>query len=127
MSPHDLRRTFIVALLCACPLQLHAQTPGGSLPKASPHQVYSADEVRKYAQALVMISRIREAEKAQAASMTDEQRRDLTSQAHEQVGTILQRFNFDRATFNRISARVDTDPGLRRRVQQLVMEMQIGT
>ena len=114
----------ITVLLCVSPL--HAQDFERPPQTPSHPSAFSTDEIRHYAEALVMISQVREAEKAQAAALPGVQSGELESQLHERVSAILQRFDLDRPTFNHISARVETDAKLRQRVQQSIMAAQVG-
>lgn len=114
----------IPILLCASSLQ--AQSFGRAQQTSSHPITIGTDEIRHYAEALVMISQVREAEKAQVAALPNVQSAGLESQAHDRISAILQRFDLDRPTFDRISARVESDAKLRQRVQQLVIAAQVG-
>jgi len=102
-------------------LSLLSAGPAAAVPAIASH-AYTASELRNYAETLVAIVRVRQALATQLTGAPSGSRAQLESEATAQITEILQRHDLDKAAFNAISARVETQPGIRRQVNQMVMD-----
>lgn len=83
---------------------------------------YSASDLRNYSETLVAVIRIRQALAAQEANSPKTDHTMLESNAAAKIAKLLDRRGLDRATFNAISARVESQPAVRSQVNQMVMD-----
>ena len=81
-----------------------------------------AGDLRNYAETLVAITRVQRALAGQIASAPQADGQTLRQRADAQIAQILKRHDLDTASFNAISARVENQPSVRARVNQLTME-----
>ena len=87
----------------------------------------SHEELVRYAQALLLVRQLRADSNARLASLSGSQRNALRAQIREQVSAILAHEDLSRARFNALSSAVEKDVLVRQRVQQIIVEQQIGT
>lgn len=79
---------------------------------------YSASDLRNYSETLVAVIRIRQALAAQEANSPKADPSMLESDAAAKIAKVLDRHGLDRATFNAISARVESQSAVRSQVNQ---------
>lgn len=98
------------------------------VPAAKPvRNTFTPTQLSNYAAALVDIEVAGEAVAAQEASLPTEQREAIDRQAQSGTKMIVQRNDLDPATFNAISRAVESDPTLRLKVHQAMMDKVVGT
>lgn len=85
-----------------------------------------AGDLRNYAETLVAITRVQRTLAGQIASSPQADGQALRQRADAQIAQILKRHDLDTASFNAISARVENQPSVRARVNQLTMEEMLG-
>ena len=86
----------------------------------------AAGDLRNYAETLVAITRVQRALAGQLAGSPKTDASALRQRADAQIAQILKRHDLDTASFNAISARVENQPSVRARVNQLTMEEMLG-
>jgi len=87
----------------------------------------SHDELVRYAQALLQVRQLRSDSIAKLTSLSGSQRDALQAQMRERVSAILAHEDLSRARFNALSSAVEKDVLVQQRVQQIIVEQQIGT
>ena len=87
----------------------------------------SPDELVRYAQALLQVRQLRSDSIAKLTSLSGSQRDALQAQMRERVSAILAHEDLSRARFNALSSAVEKDVLVQQRVQQIIVEQQIGT
>ena len=108
------------------PVMMHAPVaPAAAI--ASSSSAISHEELVRYAQAFLMVKELRNAGAARLATLPLEQRQSFENQLREQVSAILAHEDLTRARFNALSATIETDILVRQRLQQIILEQQIGT
>ena len=85
-----------------------------------------AGDLTNYAETLVAITRVQRALAGQLAGSPKADASALKLRADTQIAQILKRHDLDTASFNAISARVENQPSVRARVNQLTMEEMLG-
>lgn len=87
----------------------------------------SHEELVRYAKALLTVRQVRADSDARIASLAGAQRDTLLEKVRGQVSAILAREGLSRARFNALSTAVEKDVLVRQRVQQIIVDQQIGT
>ena len=87
----------------------------------------SHEELVRYAQALLMVRQLRAENGSRLTSLSPSQRDALQAQTREQVSAILAHEDLSRARFNALTNAVEKDVLIRQRVQQIIVDQQIGT
>lgn len=94
---------------------------------ASSSSAISHEELVRYVQAFLMVKQLRSAGAAHLATLPLEKRQMFENQLREQVSAALAHEDMSRARFNALSAEVENDVLVRQRVQQIILDQQIGT
>ncbi len=98
-----------------------AATPAHAIEVPS-NQPNIAGDLTNYAETLVAITRVQRALAGQLAASPKTDASALKLRADTQIAQILKRHDLDTASFNAISTRVENQPSVRARVNQLTME-----
>lgn len=119
----NIARTFKGAaaamMLAALPAVTHA-APSVVTPSVS------HEEMRRYASALFQILSVRRVAESRWKAASPAEHASLRGQTQAAIETILARFGFDEAGFNRISSEVERKPALRRDVRRYMMQEGLG-
>lgn len=102
-------------------LAIASPVPSLQSGQASAGQV-SRERLDSYADAFVRISELRRQLRQQVATLSPTQRPMLQEQLARGVSEALVQAGLDQAEFNAISKQIESDPELRRRARQRVME-----
>ncbi len=123
MPTHPLSRPWAALLFLAA---LAGSTPGYAIELPASRSYTDAD-LRNYAETLVAVTRVQRALAGQIAAAPHADSALLEQRAKAQIAGILLRHDLDPASFNAISARVENQPSVRARVNQLTMDEWIGS
>lgn len=85
------------------------------------------DELVRYVHAFLLVKQLRADLTARLTNLPTPQKTLLENQVRRQVDGILSHEDLSRARFNALSTAVEQDLLLRQRVQQIIIEEQIGT
>lgn len=87
----------------------------------------SRQELVRYVHALLLVKQLRADPDRRLASLSRDQKTTFDGRMRNQVDVILAREGLTRTRFNALSSDIEKNLLLRRRVQQIIVEEQIGT
>ena len=96
-------------------------------PQRDARGTVSRQELVRYVHALLLVKQLRADPDHRLASVSLDQKTAFDDRMRNEVDVILAREGLTRTRFNALSADIEKDLLLRRRVQQIIVEEQIGT